>query len=137
MAEAKSNTNQPIQVEILGQHYTIAGEGNEAYVKELARYVDAKIRELAKHTNNIPTPQLALLAAINITHELFKGREDQKNRELLLGKKHQDLINTIDQEFGDIMKTKGQPKQKEAFLGKKHQDLIDTIDQEFRDLKMY
>ena len=93
---------QPIEVEIFGQRYTISGEGDEAYVRQLARYVDGKMRELAATAGNIPATKLALLTAINITHELFQSRDHQKAKESFITKKTQDLIDTIDQQFGDL-----------------------------------
>lgn len=94
--------NQSINVEILGQRYTISGEGDEAYVRQLARYVDGKMRELADAAGTLPATKLALLTAINITHELFQSRDRQKTKESFIGKKTQDLIDTIDQQFGDL-----------------------------------
>jgi cell division protein ZapA len=93
---------QPIEVEIFGQRYTLSGDANEAYVRELARYVDGKMREIADAAGGIPVTKLALLVAINIAHELHRSREQQKAREAFLGNKTQDLIDTIDQEFGDL-----------------------------------
>jgi len=93
---------QPIEIEILGQRYTISGEGDEAYVRSLARYVDEKMKEISSSSATIPQTKLALLAAVNITHELFQARKQQKSKDSFVGKKTKDLIETIDQEFGDL-----------------------------------
>jgi cell division protein ZapA len=94
--------SQTVEVEIFGQHYAIAGEGDEAYVRQLARYVDGKMRHLAGTAGALPTTKLALLAAINITHELFQGRNNQKTKETFVHKKTKDLIDSIDQQFADL-----------------------------------
>ncbi|MBI3994374.1 MAG: cell division protein ZapA, partial [Nitrospirae bacterium] len=91
-----------IEVEIYGQKYTIAGEADEAYVNKLARYVDGKMRELAKTGKDLPTTKLALLAAVNITHELFELRKDKQAKESLIEKKTKDLIENIEEQFGDM-----------------------------------
>ncbi|MBI3610301.1 MAG: cell division protein ZapA [Nitrospirae bacterium] len=91
-----------IEVEIYGQSYTISGEADEQYVNKLARYVDGKMRELAKTAKNLPTTKLALLAAVNITHELFRLRQDQQEKETLIEKKTKDLIENIEDQFGDL-----------------------------------
>jgi cell division protein ZapA len=93
---------QPIEIEILGQRYSISGEGDEAYVRGLARYVDEKMKEISSSAGSIPHIKLALLAAVNITHELFQARKLQKSKDSFVGKKTKDLIETIDQEFGDL-----------------------------------
>ncbi len=104
MSATKGDMKRPIEVEILGQRYTIAGagEGDETYVKDLARYVDRKMQEISASAGSIPHAKLALLAAVNITHELFQVQKSQKARDTFVGKKTQDLINSIDQEFGDL-----------------------------------
>lgn len=91
-----------VEIEIYGQSYTITGEADEQYVAKLARYVDGKMRELAKTTNNLPATKLALLAAVNITHELFELRQDKQVKESMIEKKTKDLIENIEEEFGDL-----------------------------------
>jgi len=91
-----------VEVEIYGQSYTIAGEADEQYVTKLARYVDGKMRELAKNAKNLPTTKLALLAAVNITHELFELRHDKQAKESIIEKKTKDLIENIEEQFGDL-----------------------------------
>ncbi len=91
-----------IEVEIYGQSYTISGEADEQYVNKLARYVDGKMREIAKSGKNLPTTKLALLAAVNITHELFQIRQDKQSKESLIEKKTKDMIENIEEQFGDL-----------------------------------
>ena len=62
-------------VRIYGQDYTISGERDEEAIVEIAAYVDEKMREIAKFFSGGPTGSLAVLAAVNITDELFEARE--------------------------------------------------------------
>jgi cell division protein ZapA len=128
---------RPIEVEIFGQRYSVSGEGDQAYVKELAQHVDERMREIASTAGNIPPTKLALLAAINITHEFFKIQKQQKQKESIMDKKARDLIHAIDQQVGDLIKAPKHQKHKEPVIDRKNQDLIDTIDQQFGDLKLY
>ena len=91
-----------VEVEIYGQRYTIAGEADEQYVGKLARYVDGKMNELAKTGKNFPATKLALLAAVNITHELFQLRQDKLVKESMIEKKAKDLIENIEEQFSDL-----------------------------------
>lgn len=102
MAEIKDAMKHSIEVEIFGQRYTISGEGDEAYIRDLVRYVDGKMREIDATAGTIPSTKLALLAAVNIAHELFKTQKHQKAKESFIGGKTRDLIDTIDQQFGDL-----------------------------------
>ncbi|MFN2443608.1 MAG: cell division protein ZapA, partial [Thermoanaerobaculia bacterium] len=38
---------QPVSVEIYGQTYNVRGEGDPAYLTELAQIVDSRMREIA------------------------------------------------------------------------------------------
>lgn len=60
------------QVEIYGQVYKIRGELDPAYIEQLARTVDAKIRALARQTDTVDTRRLAVLAALNLADELHQ-----------------------------------------------------------------
>jgi cell division protein ZapA len=102
MSKIKDTAGQPVEIEIMGQKYTISGESDPNYMKSLARYVDKKMQEIAANAGNLPQTKLALLAAVNITHELFHARNLQKAKETFVSKKTRDLIDTIDQEFGDL-----------------------------------
>ena len=94
--------NDPIEIEIFGQGYTIRGDGDPQHIAKLARYVDGKMREIAKSSRNLPTTKLALLAAINITDELFQIRQEKQGRDSLVDKKARDLIGRIEEQFSDL-----------------------------------
>lgn len=59
-----------VQVEIYGQVYKIRGELDPAYVEQLGRTLDAKMRALARQTDTVDTRRLAVLAALNLADEL-------------------------------------------------------------------
>ena len=102
MPKTEDTMKRPVEVEIMGQMYTISGEGEADYVKTLARFVDKKIQEISAKGGNLPHTKLALLAAVNIAHELFQAQRQQKAKDTFVTKKTRDLIDTIDQEFGDL-----------------------------------
>lgn len=65
-----------MRVEILDQTYHIQGEVDEAYMTDLAAYVDEKLRVIAKGARSMDTQRVAVLAALNIADELFTARRD-------------------------------------------------------------
>lgn len=77
MPDGKGST----KVEIYGQEYRISGDADPEYVAEIARYVDKKMKEVAKGTplGSGSLSKIAILGALNIAEELFKER-DEKNR---------------------------------------------------------
>ncbi|MEW6571123.1 MAG: cell division protein ZapA [Nitrospirota bacterium] len=65
------------EVNILGQKYTIKGDAPEEYIKELASYVDKKLKEVQSMVPNITPVKATILAALDIADELFKLRNEQ------------------------------------------------------------
>jgi cell division protein ZapA len=69
-----SDSSRVVTVDIQGLRYPIRSELDEAYVVELARYVDGK---MARSGHEVPTGEslkIAVLAALNIADELFRCR---------------------------------------------------------------
>jgi len=68
---------QGVIVRIFGEEYRIGGEATQ--VRQVADYVDAKMREIAdEHGGRLPKAQVAMLAAMEITAELFKVMQERK-----------------------------------------------------------
>jgi cell division protein ZapA (FtsZ GTPase activity inhibitor) len=66
-----------VKVSIFGREYSIVSEVDEEYIKKAATYLDSKMREVAESFPNISENRVAVLAALNITDELFRsGRSD-------------------------------------------------------------
>lgn len=60
------------RVNIYGREYSIRGEGDPAYVAEIAHFVDMRMREMTDNVTMASTSKVAILAALNITDELFR-----------------------------------------------------------------
>ena len=58
-----------IRIEIYDQEYHVKGSLNPAYLEELARYVDGKMRSIATRSHNADSLRVAVLAALNIADE--------------------------------------------------------------------
>jgi len=91
-----------LTVEIFGHQYTLKGEADETYARELATFVDRKMNEMAGHTKGVHPTKLAILAAINISHELFQLKNRQQEKEASLGEKTKDIIASIEEEFEEL-----------------------------------
>jgi len=92
MEDAKATT-----VEIMGREYRIRGGDDEAYVRDIARYVDAKLREVSQGTASATSDRLAILAAINIADELFQLRRASTEEVSTIEKRTQGLITLLDE----------------------------------------
>lgn len=73
-----------ITVEILGTRLQLRGGEDPDTVSRVANYVKERVEEVAERASTKPTLQIALLAAINIAHELYQVMEqDRSDRETL------------------------------------------------------
>lgn len=71
---------QTTRVEIFGTEYSVradAGAG-EQYVKDIAAYVDAKMKEISEKQKLVSSTKIAILAAINLADEVFQQRRRQE-----------------------------------------------------------
>ncbi|HFE52484.1 MAG TPA: cell division protein ZapA [Bacteroidetes bacterium] len=70
-----------VKVTILGSEYAIKGDTDADYIRKVAEYVDARMREVESSTSVKSSLKVAILAALNIADELF--REKAEKRELI------------------------------------------------------
>ncbi len=74
-----TETNLPIKVQILGKEYPIACPDEEQHELLIAaRYLDEKMREIRSNGRVIGAERIAVMAALNITHELIQARLQNK-----------------------------------------------------------
>ncbi|MBI5190883.1 MAG: cell division protein ZapA [Nitrospirae bacterium] len=90
------------EVEIFGGTYTVKGDSDPAYVRELARYVDEKMRTLSrKSPHAIGVQKIAVLAALNIADELFRLKRRGQDVDKLIVEKTADLFDLLKDEGPD------------------------------------
>ncbi|MDH4229405.1 MAG: cell division protein ZapA [Nitrospirota bacterium] len=87
------------RVHIFGQTLTIKGSADPAYLQNLAGFVTAHMERLSRDSPLTPVPQVAMLAALNISHELFELRRRVEAREAEVDRRTRDLLDSIDAEF--------------------------------------
>ncbi|MCD6098132.1 cell division protein ZapA [bacterium] len=69
------NPKRTIVINIGGREYILASSVDEDYAFDVARYVDAKFREVSAQNTGSPPAKLAILTALNIADELFRERK--------------------------------------------------------------
>jgi len=75
-----------LDVEILGQKFTISSEAEEGYMLKVADYVDGKMQELMQASKPVAKSNVAMLAALNIADELHQLKDS-----------HEAILNRLDQ----------------------------------------
>ena len=64
-----------VQVKIFGQVYSLKGGNDPASLRELAEYVDHKMKEVEKGTGTVDPLRVAILTALTVADELYRLRE--------------------------------------------------------------
>ncbi|MBI4750382.1 MAG: cell division protein ZapA [Acidobacteria bacterium] len=96
--------SQTVDVRIYNQTYSIRG-GNSVYIKKLASYVDQRMREVAQATHTVDTLRVAILAALNISDELFKTQEKVDELDSKIAERSSEYANLLD----SVLKKTGPP----------------------------
>ena len=74
--------SKSVRVSIFGEEYPLRGgkDTDSDYMSQVADYVDRSMRKIADRSPNLPTAKVAILAALNITDELFSHRRDAERK---------------------------------------------------------
>jgi cell division protein ZapA len=92
-----------IDVEIYGQRYSINGEADESYVKQLADMVDRQMKQVAAGMRSATPAKLAVLAAFNLAHELMESERKSRQGEADADRRVASLMESIDQQMPSIL----------------------------------
>ncbi len=92
-----------VRVNIYGEEYTIRSEGDEEYIRQVAGYVDRKMREIADKAPNKSHARVAILAALNITDEYFAERSKEKEGLSNLEERASSIISLLDEKLSDTV----------------------------------
>lgn len=65
-----------VDVEIMGERFTVRSDGDENYVRKVAGYVDGKMQEVMKTTRPVAKSSVAMLAALNIADEYQRLKDN-------------------------------------------------------------
>ena len=84
------------EVEIFGALYHVRGEKDPEYLRDLADEVDHKMREIAQQVSTVDTGKIAILAALNLTDELFQCRKHQDGDQGEVQEKVQELTGRLE-----------------------------------------
>lgn len=66
-----------VDVEILGQRYAIRSDAPPDYVRQLVDYLENRVKEIRGEAAGQDPGKFLVLAALDITDELFRLRDDR------------------------------------------------------------
>ena len=95
MGERPENT----RVNIYGREYSIRGEGDPAYIAEIAHFLDMRMRQMTENVAMTSTAKVAILASLNIIDELF-GKSSQIEE---MEDSHERLLNSLADRIDEVL----------------------------------
>src|SRR6185436_19622550 len=96
-SEGSAMATEPdtLSVTIFGSEYKIKGADPD-YIGEVAKYVDAKMRELERRLSSGSPAKIAILTSLNIADELFRQRNERERLVTDLKGKARNLGSALD-----------------------------------------
>ena len=88
-----------VEVEILGNLYNLRTDSSPEYINKIAGYLNSKINEMSVEGMVLSSSDKSVLAALNITDELFKLRDNVDKKYRKLFDKTSNLINHIEKQI--------------------------------------
>lgn len=89
--------NEVVNVRLLDREYTIGVEpGERESLLAAARLLDAKMREVRGGNRMAAIDRVAVLAALNMAHELHQLREDTRERDVAILRGIQQMQRRLD-----------------------------------------
>lgn len=75
MTDATGGGDRTVDVEILGETYSLKTETGADYTRQVAAHVDQMAREIREESGVLDQAKLAILTALAVTDQLFRMRE--------------------------------------------------------------
>tara|TARA_B100000749_G_scaffold230424_1_gene186944 strand:+ start:443 stop:754 length:312 start_codon:yes stop_codon:yes gene_type:complete len=96
-----------VKVNILGQDYVVRSAAGQKYLGKVAAYVDEKMEEIkASGIDDSQQLRIAILAAMNITDELFTYKKEKQKFVDKVEAKTLAITEFIENRIHDIEKSK-------------------------------
>ena len=94
----EQNPGALVSIAILDKEFKIAcKDGEQEVLRASAQYLDKKMREIRHHGRIVGVDRIAVIAALNISHELLEQRQTYKLLERDLNERIRILQNKIEQ----------------------------------------
>src|SRR5690606_31281557 len=94
---AHMSANEPVSIKLLDREYTVGvGPGERDSLMAAARLLETRMRELRGSNRMAAVDRVAVLAALNMAHEMQQLRDSEASRDAELANALQDLRRSLD-----------------------------------------
>ena len=91
------SSNEPVSIKLLDREYTVGVEpGERDSLMAAARLLETRMRELRGSNRMAAVDRVAVLAALNMAHEMQQSRDGEAGRDAELANALEDLRRRLD-----------------------------------------
>lgn len=90
-----------VEVSLLGRNFTIKSDKDEAYLHQVASFVNRRFDEIRHQTRTATSHDLALLVALNLADELFQSEDRARSSRAEIRKRSERLLRNLDAALAD------------------------------------
>lgn len=95
-----SSTSEVVSIRVLDREYTVGCEpGERDSLLAAAKLLDSKMREIRGNNRMAALDRVAVLAALNLAHDLQQSRDEHASRDRELSRTLTDLHRRLDDLF--------------------------------------
>jgi len=91
-----------VEVKIFDRAYRLRRTAEPAYLQKVATLVDEKMKNVHLSDRTRPAGELAVLAALQLAHELTEAQAELVDREKLIRTKTRDIERTLDEKLREL-----------------------------------
>ena len=84
-----------VRVQIFGSEYQISSDVDPEHTREVARYIDRRMREVAHSLSLRSVAKIAVLTAVNLTDELLRAQAENEQMSQQADEKADLLANSV------------------------------------------
>lgn len=85
-----------VKIHFFGKEYSIITDAEENYVKEIAGYLEDKVREVSRDDSNIAVSHSFLLASLKILDDFFRLKKEFEDYKESAEQKSSEMVDLLD-----------------------------------------
>lgn len=85
-----------VNINVFNNDYLIKTDAEEDYVKEIALYLEQKVKEVSKDDLTLVVPRPFLLATLKITDDFFRLKKEFEDYKSRADEKSNELVELLD-----------------------------------------
>jgi len=96
-----------VQISLFGQRFTIRSDAEEHYMREIAQFLEEKVRECSGDEEVPEVPDQFLVAAFKVVDDLFRVKKELEEHKSRAEQKSRGLVEILDKSLTKVDNLQG------------------------------